>query len=132
VASEDYELWLRAATAGLRLGRCSAPRLLYRRHPGQVTAQRAWRADRAATTTVEASFHALAEATLGFRPSWFRWRRDGLPPTDVPRGLVEELDAMESRARTLASGRALRPLLRRTGTMRAAAGAAAASGRGRP
>jgi glycosyltransferase involved in cell wall biosynthesis len=40
--AEDYDLWLRAAAAGLALERTGVPVLLYRHHAGQVTAQAGW------------------------------------------------------------------------------------------
>mgnify|MGYP001742516706 CR=1 FL=1 len=39
VPAEDYDLWMRVASAGGRI------RLLYRIHPGQVTGNKAWRSD---------------------------------------------------------------------------------------
>lgn len=121
VPSEDYELWLRAATHGYRLTRTTGAGLLYRRHPGQVTAQASWRAKRAATTIVEDSFLELGEKVLGFRPSWFAWRRDGLPADSVPEGVLGELDALERQAEGLSAGQK-RPLLRRIAPLRQAAG----------
>lgn len=121
VPSEDYDLWLRAATKGLRLTRLRVPRLLYRRHAGQVTAQESWRRSRAANPAVEEAFHALAESVLGFRPTWFAWRRDGFPSDSVPGGLHSELDALAA-----ATGRhprsAARPVLRRITQLRRHAG----------
>ena len=45
VPAEDYDLWLRVAAAGGRIRRLAAWGLLYRIHPGQVTGNKAWRAD---------------------------------------------------------------------------------------
>lgn len=42
VAAEDYDLWLRALAAGLRIRRTALPVLLYREHPAQVTRAAAW------------------------------------------------------------------------------------------
>lgn len=42
VPSEDYDLWLRCASHGGRLARVASYGLLYRVHPGQVTASAAW------------------------------------------------------------------------------------------
>ncbi len=112
VASEDYELWLRAAEHGMRLTRLATPRLLYRRHAQQVTAQKSWRSARADNPVVEESFGRLAQAVLGFVPGWFAWRRDGFPADRVPPGVGDELDALAEAARTLPVGSA-QPLLRR-------------------
>lgn len=43
VPSEDYDLWLRMASAGARITRLSLPGLAYRMHPGQITASETWR-----------------------------------------------------------------------------------------
>lgn len=118
VPSEDYELWLRAAAQGVRLVRSTVPRVIYRRHPGQVTAQVAWRASRSKSSLVEESFLRLGELMLGFAPSWFAWRRDGFPIDSIPPRLGAELDELERRA-ALAPVRGRRPLLRRIAQMRA-------------
>lgn len=118
VPSEDYELWLRAATQGVRMQRAAVPRLIYRRHARQVTAQGAWRASRSETSLVEAAFRRLGERTLGFVPSWFVWRRDGFPPDAAPEGILTELDELERRAAGV-TPRLRRPLSRRIAQMRA-------------
>lgn len=117
VPSEDYELWLRAAARGARLERAAVPRVIYRRHPGQVTAQVAWRASRSETSLVEQSFLRLGELQLGFTPSWFAWRRDGFPVEAIPDGVLAELDELESRAAHVPPAHR-RPLLRRLAQMR--------------
>ncbi|PZF63320.1 polypeptide N-acetylgalactosaminyltransferase [Curtobacterium sp. MCBD17_013] len=116
VASEDYDLWLRAAGAGLRLVRDRVPAVLYRRHPGQITAQSWWRAARADTELVHEAFDALALATVGFRPSWFAWRRAGLPAGGAPDGIGEELRRFRGAVAVLPAGQR-RPLLRRIALM---------------
>ena len=121
VPSEDYDLWLRAATQGFRLSRLRVPRLLYRRHAAQVTAQDSWRRSRAANPAVEEAFHALAETALGFRPTWFAWRRDGFPSGSVPPGLHAELDALAAAARRHRPS-AARPVLDRIQLLRRHAG----------
>ena len=45
LASEDYDLWVRAAVAGYRLGRMSRYLLLLRKHATQLTASNSWQAD---------------------------------------------------------------------------------------
>lgn len=45
VPAEDYDLWMRVASAGGRIRRLAAWGLLYRIHPGQVTGNKAWRSD---------------------------------------------------------------------------------------
>jgi len=41
--AEDYDLWIRAAEAGYRFSRTPIPKILYRVHKGQVTAEKGWR-----------------------------------------------------------------------------------------
>ena len=45
VPAEDYDLWMRVASAGGRIRRLAAWGLLYRIHLGQVTGNKAWRSD---------------------------------------------------------------------------------------
>lgn len=42
IPAEDYDLWIRAAEAGFRFTRSAIPKILYRVHPGQLTAQEGW------------------------------------------------------------------------------------------
>jgi hypothetical protein len=93
VPSEDYELWLRAASAGYQLARIGVPALLYRRHAAQVSQQGAWRAAQATTTVVEESFNELGLVAVGFVPSWFAWRRDRFPKGEAPHQVAGDLEA---------------------------------------
>ena len=45
VPAEDYDLWMRVASAGGRIRRIAPWGLLYRIHPGQVTGNASWRSD---------------------------------------------------------------------------------------
>lgn len=65
VPAEDYDLWLRLASAGIGLRRLPRPALLYRVHPGQVTASMAWRHSSWTDPHVAAAFAQLSESTLG-------------------------------------------------------------------
>jgi hypothetical protein len=122
VASEDYDLWLRAATARMRLHRSARPTVVYRRHAAQTTQQQAWRASRGANTLVEDAFGRLADETFGFVPSWFRWLRAGRPANAVPETLVEDA-ARFDRATGFLHPRERRPILRLTRRLRRDAGA---------
>lgn len=123
VASEDYDLWLRAASAGLRLHRAARPTVVYRRHAGQTTQQSAWRASRGANTLVEEAFGRLADETVGFVPSWFRWLRAGRPGDAVPETLAEHTDRFD-RATDVLPARERPPLLRLMRRLRRDAGIA--------
>ncbi|WP_225933721.1 glycosyltransferase family 2 protein [Mycolicibacterium pallens] len=48
VPAEDWDLWIRMALEGIRLGRVAMPDLLYRRHPQQASANKDWRSAHAA------------------------------------------------------------------------------------
>lgn len=60
MASEDYDLWLRAASQGLRLSRSGVPGLLYRIHGGQVSGSNAWRASSVESMLLDSYSHLLA------------------------------------------------------------------------
>lgn len=91
VASEDYDLWLRAAAFGLRLQRSGRPTVVYRRHTAQITQQGAWRERRAENSLVMHAWHDLTRTLIGVAPSWFSWRRAGFPFDGVPHSLAEDI-----------------------------------------
>lgn len=67
--AEDYDLWLRAATAGIRMRRLPGlPTIAYRRHETQLSKTRAW-ASSDGDTVLAASFQKLAAAQLGYEGS---------------------------------------------------------------
>ncbi|HEV7622646.1 MAG TPA: glycosyltransferase [Amnibacterium sp.] len=79
VVVEDYELWLRAAAAGLRLRKAVRPVLRYRVHPGQIT--RTW-APAAADALLDERYarllpEELRDVTSVLRHSAVTRRRDG-------------------------------------------------------
>ncbi len=126
VASEDYDLWLRAATAGLRLRRSGPPVVLYRRHPRQTSQQSAWLAQRSASTLVLDAWSVLAKQLLGIVPGWFTWRRDGFPANAVPPDVSADIARM--RATVLdASGSGAAEVLACLRRMERRAGSAATS-----
>lgn len=61
--AEDYDLWLRAARAGLRIERTAVPGLLYRRHGTQLSATGSW-LDQANDPLLDESFGGLLEQRL--------------------------------------------------------------------
>jgi glycosyltransferase involved in cell wall biosynthesis len=93
-ASEDYDLWLRAAAAGCSLRRTALPVVAYRRHSSQVSGTAEWSRARLASPDVENAFDALALHELGWIPGWFRWRRAGFPLGEAPVGVVDDVDRM--------------------------------------
>lgn len=65
VPSEDYDLWLRAARAGMRLSRRGGYGLAYREHPAQLTAVEDWRERSHQDPLLGTSFAELSSHLLG-------------------------------------------------------------------
>jgi serine acetyltransferase len=65
IPTEDYDLWLRMAAAGSRLQRLALPGLMYRHHPGQVTASPEWRRSSWENPEIAQAFAALSSQELG-------------------------------------------------------------------
>ncbi|WP_034285419.1 glycosyltransferase family 2 protein [Schaalia suimastitidis] len=65
VPAEDYDLWLRAATLDMKLRRLASWGLLYRMHPGQVTASKTWRSQSWASQAQAQAYAAYTEHTVG-------------------------------------------------------------------
>ncbi|TBN57985.1 glycosyltransferase family 2 protein [Glaciihabitans arcticus] len=65
VPAEDYDLWLRFAAAGFGIRRLAAPALLYRVHPGQITASTEWRHESWTDQRVAEAFATLSTRLLG-------------------------------------------------------------------
>ena len=71
-ATEDYDLWLRAAAHGARIVRLARPTILLRVSPTQVTAAPGWRERLSADGILENSYQNLTEALWGTRETpWF-------------------------------------------------------------
>ncbi|MBT1003060.1 glycosyltransferase [Paenarthrobacter sp. DKR-5] len=67
--AEDYDLWLRAAAAGLRMLRIPwLPTIAYRRHQTQLSQRRAW-SDENGDRILADSFGKLAADRIGFHGS---------------------------------------------------------------
>ena len=67
VPAEDYDLWLRCATAGARIRRVGVWGLLYRIHPGQITASEQWRRSSWEDSLQAEAFADLSEELVGVR-----------------------------------------------------------------
>lgn len=65
--AQDYELWLRAAAAGLAISRLGMPVIGYRLASNQVSAQTNYTADVAASPELRSAYVSLARA-LGQTP----------------------------------------------------------------
>jgi len=61
--AEDYDLWLRAASRGLKLARLASPVTALRRHGAQVTADVTWAERAAAESEWQESYSDLAVAS---------------------------------------------------------------------
>ncbi|AND16866.1 polypeptide N-acetylgalactosaminyltransferase [Rathayibacter tritici] len=101
VAAEDFDLYLRAVTAGHRLLRDTVPTVLYLRHAGQTTIDPAWIRSKSDSTLVAEAFADLGRRELGFAPGWFAWRREGFPPGRAPADLQVQLGALLDAAESL-------------------------------
>jgi glycosyltransferase involved in cell wall biosynthesis len=69
VPSEDYDLWVRAATHGSRLTRMGTPTLMYRLHPAQITASQEWRQASWQDPILNDAFADLSSQIVGRRLS---------------------------------------------------------------
>lgn len=63
--AEDYELWLRLATARIPIHRGATPVLAYRHHAAQVTANTAWLSKARRDPAVKLAYRNCLEAVLG-------------------------------------------------------------------
>ncbi|VEG29533.1 glycosyltransferase family 2 protein [Actinomyces howellii] len=94
VPAEDYDLWLRCAAAGARMSRVASWGLLYRVHPGQITASSSWRARSWADPDQARAFADLSERTVGRRLTRLV-ALEGLEPAERAAGLAEFRSAVE-------------------------------------
>lgn len=65
VPAEDYDLWIRLAVSGAKLGRLALPGIAYRAHAGQVTLSQGWRLASWRNRLVAEAFEQLSERLLG-------------------------------------------------------------------
>jgi glycosyltransferase involved in cell wall biosynthesis len=68
--AEDYDLWLRASAAGMRLERTGVPVLAYRRHPAQVSFADDYHVRVLAEPHLRESYRAFIEVRFGMRSEW--------------------------------------------------------------
>lgn len=66
VPAEDWDLWIRMALRGLRLGRIALPALLVRRHAEQVTATKVWQKELVCAVETAQVHQELSQRLLGF------------------------------------------------------------------
>lgn len=110
VLAEDYDLWLRAGIAHVRMARMSVPTLAYRRHAGQVSLTGEYARMVSADAGIAQSYRDFLRATLDLDTTW-------APPqgADSPEraAAARELrERLEYRSATLPAWQ--RILLRRT------------------
>lgn len=67
VPAEDYDMWLRAATAGMRLSRTAGWGLIYRTHPDQLTATSGWFSRSWSDPLVQQAYGDFTQCLLGRR-----------------------------------------------------------------
>jgi glycosyltransferase involved in cell wall biosynthesis len=68
--AEDYDLWLRAATAGVPMARMWVPTLGYRLHDGQVSLTAEYTRRLRADAVIAQSYRDFARVTLGLDTTW--------------------------------------------------------------
>lgn len=96
--AEDYDLWLRASSAGLRLARAALPVLAYRRHAGQTSA---WAADTPPGRLLIEAYRDFAASVLGVETEWVPGLAVDSPALQRDRVRVES--AVRARAAALPS-----------------------------
>ena len=67
--SEDYDLWLRAASHDLRLRKTFTPLVKYRLHASQTTASESWNSN-TFDSQIQESYRFLCGHALGFKPDF--------------------------------------------------------------
>lgn len=101
VPAEDYDLWMRLVADGGRLVRLATPGLLYRIHPGQITASTDWKTAARTDPGYGDSYAQMSERFLGTDPTWFRSLRRLGPVDDAEqRRELQKLDSMIARRTT--------------------------------
>jgi glycosyltransferase involved in cell wall biosynthesis len=66
VPAEDWDLWIRMALRGCRLGRIAIPTLLYRLHAQQTSESDVWKSAHAQGVETAKVHHELGQRLLGF------------------------------------------------------------------
>jgi glycosyltransferase involved in cell wall biosynthesis len=66
VPAEDWDLWIRLALRGCRLGRIALPTLLYRLHAQQTSESKDWKSAHARGVETAKVHHELSQRLLGF------------------------------------------------------------------
>ena len=81
VPAEDWDLWIRMALQGARLGRIALPALLYRRHAEQITATKVWQKEFAYAVETAQVHQELSQRLLGFGEAGAYAARPGRGPS---------------------------------------------------
>lgn len=68
--AEDYDLWLRACTAGMRLERMAVPIIAYRRHAGQLSFADGYRSRAHTEPLLVESYRRFIDVRFGIRSEW--------------------------------------------------------------
>lgn len=94
VLAEDYDLWLRAATAGVPMRRMALPALAYRRHAGQVSVSGEYTRQVSADARLAQSYREFVRTTLDLDTTWLPALGADSPESEaVGRELRERLTA---------------------------------------
>jgi GT2 family glycosyltransferase len=110
MVAEDYDLWLRACVAGLRLTRSGVPAIAYRRHAAQLSSSDGFRRRAQSDELFIETYRAFTRSTLGVECEWV----PGAPAvSESDRSAVDAL-RRSLRARSAALPAHQRRLLERT------------------
>jgi glycosyltransferase involved in cell wall biosynthesis len=93
VLAEDYDLWLRAATAEVPMARMALPTLAYRRHAGQVSLTGEYSRRVAGDAGLAQSYRRFVRATLDLDTDWMPGQRvDSAAKAEAARELRARLE----------------------------------------
>lgn len=94
VLAEDFDLWLRAGTAQVRMARMSVPTLAYRRHAGQVSLTDEYTRRMSTDEVMAQSYRDFVRNTLDLDTTWTPARGADSPESAAAgRELRERLDS---------------------------------------
>lgn len=116
VLAEDYDLWLRAVTRGLRLARSAVPLVGYRRHDRQMSAPAEFSVDAFHQPVLRQAYEDLVRERFHVEPTWLDalWRtgpdRPGTEGLDDLAALVDRHARRLSPAQRYVLGRTTRLL----------------------
>jgi GT2 family glycosyltransferase len=101
VPAEDYDLWLRAATNGVRMVRLAPPGIAYRHHASQITASAGWAKAAATDEQTKLAYESLARAVTGSDHRVFEYLRGNFKTSEAREALIRLSTAIAAASRDL-------------------------------